>query len=87
MVDTPAQHRKNQAKFQKKPSEVKKRVARNAARRKMIEAGKAHKGDGKDVDHIHGVGKGNGAKNLRVISKHKNRAYHRTPTGKQIRGR
>lgn len=84
-MQTPAQHRRSQAKFQKKPSEVKKREARNAARAKMIKAGLAHKGDGKDVDHKHGVGAGNARSNLRVISKHANRAYHRTSMHKQIR--
>ena len=84
-MQTPAQHRRSQAKFQKKPSEVKKRVARNAARRKMIKAGLAHKGDGKDVDHKRGIGAGNGRGNLRVISRSKNRDYKRTKSGKQKR--
>lgn len=50
-----------------------KRAARNAARRSAIRSGKAHKGDGKDVHHIHGVEAGNGSKNLRVISRAANR--------------
>jgi hypothetical protein len=62
-----------QAKYQKKPAQIKKREARNRARYKMMKAGKVKKGDGKDVDHIHRVGAGNGAKNLRVISASKNR--------------
>lgn len=84
-MDTPAQHRKNQAKFQKKPSEVKKRVARNQARAIMIKQGKVHKHDHKDVDHKRGVQAGNGAGNLRVLSQHNNRSYKRTSSGKQIR--
>jgi hypothetical protein len=84
-MDTPAQHRRNQAKFQKKPSEVKKRETRNAARRKMEKRGLVHKGDGKDVDHKHGVGRGNSKGNLRVLTKHDNRSYPRTSSGKQIR--
>lgn len=56
-----------------KPEEKKKRAKRNAARRKMEKAGKVKKGDGKDVDHKRGIGGGNGAKNLRVVSKSKNR--------------
>ena len=85
-MQTPAQHRKSQAKFQKKPSEVHKRVLRNAARRKMIKAGKVRKGDGKDVDHVHGTGMGNSRSNLRVQSVHANRSYPRTKTSK-VKGR
>ena len=85
-MQTPAQHRRVQAKFQKKPSEVKKRVARNAARRKMIKAGKARVGDGKDVDHKKGIGAGNGFSNLRVQSKRANRSFRRTSTSK-VKGR
>lgn len=84
-MDTPAQHRANQAKFQKKPSEVKKREARNRARAVMIKQGKVKKHDGKDVDHKRGVDAGNGPGNLRVLSQHNNRSYHRTSSGKQIR--
>lgn len=85
MTDTPAQHRANQAKFQKKPSEVNKRELRNKARHQMEVAGLVHKHDGKDVDHIHGTGQGNKKSNLRVLSQHNNRSYQRTKTGKQIR--
>lgn len=85
MTDTPAQHRKNQSKFEKKPSEVKKRVLRNKARAMLIKEGKVHKHDGKDVDHIHGTQGGNKPSNLRVLSQHNNRSYKRTSQGKQIR--
>ena len=85
-MQTPAQHRKSQAKFQKKPSEVRKRVLRNAARRKMMRAGLVHKGDGKDVDHKNGTGAGNSRKNLRVQSQHANRSYPRTSKSK-VKGR
>lgn len=51
----------------------KKRAARVSARRSAIKAGKVRKGDGKDIDHIHGVGAGNGAGNLRVMSASANR--------------
>ena len=85
MVDTPAQHRRNQAKFQKKPTEVKKRVLRNAARRHALAIGRVHKHDGKDIDHKQGTGAGNAASNLRVLSRHANRSYRRTSSGRQIR--
>lgn len=82
MAQTPAQHRRSQAKFQKKPSEVHKRVLRNAARRKMLKLGLVHKHDGKDVDHKKGTGKGNGRGNLRVQSAHANRSFKRTKSSK-----
>ena len=84
-MDTPAQHRRNQTKFEKKPSEIHKRVLRNAARREMLRAGRVHKGDHKDVDHINGTKSGNSSSNLRIVSRHRNRAYHRSSSGKQIR--
>ena len=44
-------HYKNELKAQKNPKEVKKRVARNKARRAAIRSGSASVGDGKDVHH------------------------------------
>ena len=60
--------------YQKRPAQVKKRVARNAARRLMIKKhGKAAL-KGKDVDHKRGTEAGNGPSNLQVISKKANRS-------------
>lgn len=57
------------------PKETKKRTKRNAARKKMEEAGLAHKGDNKDVDHKKPLSKGGSNKksNLRMSSRKKNR--------------
>jgi len=71
-------YRKEYDRYQGKPDQLKARAKRNAARSKMAKAGRVHKGDGKDVDHKRGVAAGNGAGNLRVESKHKNRSYPRT---------
>jgi transposase InsO family protein len=38
--------------YENSPAQVKRREARNKARRKAIKAGRAHKGDGKEVDHL-----------------------------------
>lgn len=57
--------------YQARPEQVKKRVTRNRDRRKALAAGKVKKGDGKDVHHTAGVGKGKGT---RVIPASKNRA-------------
>ena len=40
-----------QAKYNSKPEQKKRRAQRNAARAKMMKAGKVRKGDGKDVAH------------------------------------
>jgi len=81
---TPAEkraHRKAQAKYQKSPTQVKKRENRNKARYDEIKAGKAKKGDGKDVMHKNGNALDNKKSNWRVGSRHKNRSYPRTKTG------
>lgn len=67
-------------KYKAKPEQIKKRVQRNAARRKMEAAGKVRKGDGKDVDHKNGKTSDNNMGNLRAIPKSKNRSYPRTKT-------
>lgn len=71
---------KTENNYKKKPEQVKKRVQRNAARRKMEAAGKVRKGDGKDVDHKNGKTSNNSMSNLRAIPKSKNRSYPRTKT-------
>ncbi len=77
-------YKREYARYQGKPSQIKRRAKRNAARRIMAKAGRVRKGDGKDVDHKKGIGRGNGKKNLRVISKSKNRGFKRTKKGKPI---
>ena len=75
--NTPARQRA-QKKYNAKPEQKKRRAARNAARRKMIKAGKAKKGDGKDVMHKNGNPRDNKKSNLKMGSKKKNRSYART---------
>jgi hypothetical protein len=61
---------------QETPTEIKKREARNRARYQMEKRGLVHKGDGKDVDHRHPLAEGGSTalSNLRVRSRHANRA-------------
>jgi len=68
--------KKKKAEYDKKYGKktVKDRVSRNAARRAMVKAGKAKKGDGKDVDHSNGNPKDNRRPNLSVMSRSANRA-------------
>ena len=68
------------ANYQGKPEQIKNRAERNKARSEMEKAGKVHKGDGKDVDHIKPLVKGgsNSTSNMRVKSASANRSYART---------
>ena len=62
--------------YQGTAEQKKNRASRNAARAKMIKAGRARKGDGKDVDHSDGNPKNNSLKNLRSTSRSYNRGKH-----------
>ena len=55
----------------------KKRAENNAARRKMMEAGKVSKGDGKDVAHKNNRTSDNRMSNLKAESPSKNRSFPR----------
>lgn len=70
-----------QAKYNSQPEQVKRRMARNRARYAMVKAGKAHKGDGKDVGHKGGNPMNNKMSNLKMQTKHSNRSYPRTKGG------
>lgn len=65
--------------YNARSSEKKKRAMRNAARRKLMEEGVVHKGDGKDVDHRRMLkdGGSNARSNLRVVSQKTNRGWRR----------
>ena len=60
--------------FNAQPEQKKRRAERNASRRKMVEAGKARKGDGKDVDHRNHNTGDQKMSNLKMMDKSKNRA-------------
>lgn len=74
---------KENAKYNSRPEVVHKRVERNKARRMMIRAGKAAKGDGKDVDHKTPLSKGGTTtmSNLRNVSRSSNRSFSRRRNG------
>lgn len=64
--------------YQGKPEQIKRRAARNKARREMEKAGKVRKGDNKDVGHADGNPLNNKRSNWNVESEHANRSYPRT---------
>lgn len=61
-------------KWQSSPEQVKRRVARNRARRQAIRDGRVKKGDGKELDHV-GYHRTGSLDNVptRVVSRHANR--------------
>lgn len=67
-----------QRKYNSKPEQIKRRASRNKARRQMIKAGKAHKGDGKDVGHRDGNPMHDTMSNYKMQTKRSNRSYPRT---------
>jgi len=76
-VTKPRDYKREYKKYHSKPTQKKRRAQRNAARSKMAKAGRVRKGDGKDVDHKNRNTADNRKKNLRVVSKSKNRSFPR----------
>ena len=76
-------YKKEVERYTSRPEVVKKRTEQNAARREMEQAGKVHKGDGKQVDHIKPLSKGGSTekKNLRVVPASQNESFSRNPDG------
>jgi 5-methylcytosine-specific restriction endonuclease McrA len=72
--------------YQGKPDQLKKRAARNKARRQMEREGRVSKGDNKDVDHKVPLKKGGSTSksNLRVTSTKTNRSWRKGKTGYNI---
>ena len=62
---------KEYANYHSRPEQIKKRSARNKARRLAIKLGKAKVGDGKDVHHKDGNPLNNNSNNLRSMTKAK----------------
>ena len=67
------------AAYNKLPEVQARRVLQNKARRHAIKAGKAKKGDGRDVDHKVMLAKGGSGEdsNTRVISRKNNRGWRK----------
>ena len=76
---------KKEAQYEDTPEQVANRVARNKARRKLLKAGKVHKGDGMDVAHKVAFDKGGSNKQgVTVQSASKNRSFKRNSNHKLI---
>lgn len=72
-----------QKEYNARPENIKKRVMNNAARREAISQGKAHVGDGTEVDHKKPLRKGgtNASSNLHVVSGSTNAAWRKGKKG------
>ena len=70
----PRDYKDEYEKFQSSSQSKKDRAKRNKNRRKALRDGRVTKGDGKDIDHVDGNPQNNSSKNLRVVSRSKNRA-------------
>lgn len=76
-------YKKEYENYQGKPSQIKNRAKRNAARRKLMKEGRVRKGDGKDVGHKKALSRGgnNARSNLVVQSRSANRSFSRNSNG------
>ena len=67
--------------YQSRPEQVKRRVARNRARRKAIREGRVRKGDGKELDHV-GYHRTGSLDNVRTVVKSRAANRRRQPPTK-----
>lgn len=83
MTNGKRDYKKENEKYNSRPEVIKKRVARNAARREAMEDGLVKKGDGKQVDHKTPLSKGgsNDKSNLRVVPASENESFSRNKDG------
>jgi hypothetical protein len=81
----PRNYRAEYDKYQGKPEQIKNRAMRNAARAKLMKAGKVKKGDGKDVAHVKAFDKGgSNGDGLRVETRAANRSFKRDSKGNLV---
>ena len=66
-----------EGKYDKSPKRMADNRARKKARSLLERAGKAKRGDGKDVDHKNGNPRNNSPKNLRSVGRATNRSIRR----------
>jgi len=78
----PRNYKREYKLYHSKPKQKRRRAQRNAARRKMMKAGKVRKGDGKDVEHRDHNTANNSSKNLKVMSKSRNRSKNKGAGGR-----
>ena len=75
-------YKRQYEKYGSREDQKKNRAQRNAARRKLMKAGKVRKGDGKDVGHKKAISRGgSNGDGLKVQSRGSNRSFARNKNG------
>jgi hypothetical protein len=74
---------KEYANYHSRPEQIKKRSARNKARRLALKQGRVRIGDDLDVHHRDGNPLNNKSSNLRAMKKSSNRSFARTKTARK----
>jgi len=85
MTNGKRDYKKEHRLYGSKPKVKARRARNNKARRKLIKAGKASVGDGKDVSHIDSNTRNQKMSNLKNGSRSKNRSVPRTKRGHRRR--
>jgi hypothetical protein len=84
MTNGKRDYKKEYQKYHGTSEQKKNRAERNKGRRMMTVAGKAKKGDGRDVGHVRAISKGglSTVYNLQMQSKSENRSFSKTKDSK-----
>lgn len=84
MAKKPRDYKKEYRDYHGTPEQIKRRAQRNSARAKAVDSGAAHKGDGKEVDHLgnNRRGKLNNGR-VRVVTRAANRKRQPKRDGSQ----
>lgn len=77
-------YKKEYARYQGRPEQIKRRAKRNAARRLMVKRHGKAAVRGKDVNHKKPGSLSNKASDLSIESKARNRGFRRSKTGKNL---
>lgn len=84
MTKKPRDYKKEYRDYHGTPEQIKRRAQRNAARAKAVDSGAAHKGDGREVDHLGSNRKGKlNNSRVRVVSRAANRKRQPKRDGSQ----
>ena len=78
-------YKKEYENYHSSDKQKKNRAARNTARRRMEKLGRVKKGDGKDVTHRDGDPRNNGAENLGVLGRSRNRSFRRNKRAGKVK--
>jgi hypothetical protein len=81
MSERKRDYKKEYREYHAKPEQKERRAGRNAARAKMVKAGLAEKGDGRDVHHKDRNPGNNSDRNLSVTSQKANRGWRKNKKG------